>query len=129
MTLIRHIITPSELLELRLPPPTPETTTTPQTIEIHLLFPLATEHETFHESKRNSTTLALSHDKCLDISHLCKRWRYAWSQLSPNTVERVIFNVALPDLPEPSVSITEGPRPPPAPVAESSAAAAEREAA
>jgi hypothetical protein len=71
-----------------------------------------------------------SYDRCLDISSLCRRWRHAWAHLPSNTVERVIFNVALPELPQPSVSTTADPLPPPpGPVAESSTAAAEREAA
>jgi len=129
MTLVLDIITPTELAELRLPFPRKDIP--PYTIEIHLLFPLSVEPETLHESKEYGTMLQNSDERCLDISSLCRRWRHAWAHLPSETVERVIFNVALPELPltEPSVPITEHPLPPPpGPITESSTAAAEREA-
>ena len=100
MTLIRHIYSPQQLTEL-VPSP-PSTKTTPQTIEIHLLEPLAASPETLAWSKTNCLELEFSRkqqDKYLNLSDLSKCWRAAWSQIPPattTTAERFIFDICLP---------------------------------
>lgn len=78
---IRHISSPSELADL-----TSQTSSAsaPQTIQIHILAPLA-EAETLVQCLQNARAPLRSEHNYLDLSSLSKNWRAAWADVPAST--------------------------------------------
>lgn len=87
----RHISSPSELANL-----TSASTTTPQTIHLHLLAPLS-EPETLAKCLENVHGPFQSLHRYLDFSPLSKRWRTAWAAVPATAVDTVVFDLVPPE--------------------------------